>query len=96
MKLQGEKILVTGGAGFVGSHLCDRFITEGAEVVCLDDLSTGFKRNIEQLMNQERFTFIQGDVRDLDSVSFDLVYRSTKHDIFEELKVDAKLKYEII
>ena len=49
MKLKGEKILVTGGAGFIGSHLCDRFIAEGAEVVCLDNLSTGFKKKIEQI-----------------------------------------------
>lgn len=67
MKLKGEKILVTGGAGFIGSHLCDRFIAEGAEVVCLDNLSTGFKKNIEQLIDHERFTFIQGDVRDLET-----------------------------
>ncbi|MDG1064032.1 MAG: SDR family oxidoreductase [Flavobacteriaceae bacterium] len=67
MKLKDEKILVTGGAGFIGSHLCDRFIAEGAEVVCLDDLSTGFVRNIEQLMDHERFTFIEGDVRNLDT-----------------------------
>jgi len=67
MKLKGEKILVTGGAGFIGSHLCDRFIAEGAEVVCLDNLSTGFKKNIEQLMDHERFTFIEGDIRDLET-----------------------------
>ena len=67
MKLKGQKILVTGGAGFIGSHLCDQFITEGAEVVCLDDFSTGFKHNIEQLLDHERFTFIQGDVRDLET-----------------------------
>jgi UDP-N-acetylglucosamine/UDP-N-acetylgalactosamine 4-epimerase len=67
MKLKGEKILVTGGAGFIGSHLCDRFIAEGAEVVCLDNLSTGFKQNIQQLIGHERFTFVQGDVRDLET-----------------------------
>lgn len=62
MKLKGEKILVTGGAGFIGSHLCDRFIAEGAEVVCLDNLSTGFKQNIQQVMGHERFTFTEGDI----------------------------------
>jgi dTDP-glucose 4,6-dehydratase len=54
--------LVTGGAGFLGSHLCDFLIAEGHEVLCLDKLLTGRSKNIEHLTGQERFTFIQHDV----------------------------------
>ena len=95
MKLKGEKILVTGGAGFIGSHLCDRFIMEGAEVVCLDDLSTGFVRNIEQLMDHERFTFIEGDVRDLEtcSVSVKGCTQVSHQAAFKELKFNTKFDY---
>lgn len=61
------KILITGGAGFIGSNLCDYFIIKGDEVVCLDNLSTGFLENITHLMEHPNFTFIQGDIRDLET-----------------------------
>lgn len=57
-----KKILVTGGAGFLGSHLCDRLIEQGHEVICADNLFTGSKRNIEHLMANPRFEFIRHDV----------------------------------
>lgn len=57
-----KRILITGGAGFLGSHLCDRYHTEGWDVVCMDNLITGSYVNIEHLVNQERFTFIEFDV----------------------------------
>ncbi len=59
------RILITGGAGFIGSNLCDYFIEHGHTVVCLDNLSTGFKHNIEHLMAHPSFHFIQGDICDL-------------------------------
>ena len=62
MKIKGKKILVTGGAGFVGSHLCERLIKEGAGVRILDNLSTGDIRNIESF--KENVEFIKGDIRD--------------------------------
>lgn len=57
-----KKILVTGGAGFLGSHLCDRLIEQGHEVLCLDNLFTGTKRNIEHLLGHPRFEFMRHDV----------------------------------
>lgn len=59
------KILITGGAGFIGSNLVDHLLGLGHEVVCLDDLSTGFERNIEHNFDNPKFTFIKGDIRDM-------------------------------
>lgn len=59
------KILITGGAGFIGSNLCEYFVNKGYDVVCLDNFSTGFKRNIEPLLSKVNFTFMEGDIRDL-------------------------------
>lgn len=61
------KILITGGAGFIGSNLCEHFIQKGEEVVCLDNLSTGFLHNIDSLINNDRFSFIKGDICDLET-----------------------------
>ncbi len=57
-----KRILVTGGAGFLGSHLCDRLLERGDEVVCADNLFTGSKRNIEHLHDNPRFEFVRHDV----------------------------------
>jgi len=59
-------VLVTGGAGFIGSNLCDWLIDNGNQVTCLDNLATGKKSNIEHLLDSENFTFIEGDIRDLE------------------------------
>ena len=56
------RFVVTGGSGFVGSHVCDALIARGDEVVCIDNLLTGRRENIEQLMAHERFNFIEADV----------------------------------
>jgi len=56
------RTLITGGAGFLGSHLCDRFIAEGHEVVCMDNLVTGSPDNIAHLVGYERFEFVRHDV----------------------------------
>ena len=56
------RTLVTGGAGFLGSHLIDRLLERGEEVVCVDNLYTGTKRNIEHLQGHPRFEFIRHDV----------------------------------
>ncbi|MEA2077133.1 MAG: SDR family NAD(P)-dependent oxidoreductase, partial [Candidatus Marinimicrobia bacterium] len=65
MKLKNKKILVTGGAGFIGSNLCEYFLKNGNEVTCLDDLSTGYLKNMDDFIDNLNFTFIEGDIRDL-------------------------------
>ena len=57
-----KRYLVTGGAGFLGSHLCDRLIKEGHEVLCVDNFFTGSKRNVEQLIGNPRFELLRHDV----------------------------------
>jgi dTDP-glucose 4,6-dehydratase len=56
------RTVITGGAGFVGSHLCERFLAEGHEVVCIDNLITGALGNVEPLRGDARFTFIRHDI----------------------------------
>lgn len=60
--MQYKKILVTGGAGFLGSHLCERLLEQGHEVLCVDNLFTGTKRNILHLLSNPRFEFMRHDV----------------------------------
>src|SRR6186713_208349 len=57
-----KRVLVTGGAGFLGSHLCDRLVAQGHDVVCADNLFTGTKRNVAHLLGQPRFEFMRHDV----------------------------------
>jgi UDP-glucuronate decarboxylase len=59
---QPKRILVTGGAGFLGSHLCERLIAEGHEVVCLDNFFTGRRANVEHLLSNPRFELFRHDV----------------------------------
>ena len=68
------KILVTGGAGFIGSHLCRRLIQEGHEVICLDNLFTGSLENVRDLMENSRFVFLEHDVTEPYDVQADQIY----------------------
>jgi UDP-glucuronate decarboxylase len=68
------RILVTGVAGFLGSHLCDRLITDGQEVVCVDNLFTGQKQNIAHLLSHPRFEFVRHDVIDPFKFEVDQIY----------------------
>lgn len=66
-KLANKKVLVTGGAGFIGSNLCEALLDLGAEVVCLDNFATGHRHNIEEFLSNARFTLIEGDIRNLET-----------------------------
>ena len=61
------KFLVTGGAGFIGSNLCEALLNHGYDVTCLDDFSTGKSSNIQELTDHPSFTLIQGDIRDFET-----------------------------
>ncbi len=65
--LHNTNILVTGGAGFIGSNLAEILLEQGNRVICLDNFSTGHRRNIAPFLDDPRFTLIEGDIRDLSS-----------------------------
>ena len=69
-----KKILVTGGAGFIGSHLCQKLLDQGHEIICVDNLFTGSKQNIEPLLDNNRFEFIRHDVTFPLSLEIDQIY----------------------
>jgi UDP-N-acetylglucosamine 4-epimerase len=73
MPIDFSEILVTGGAGFIGSHIVDRLLNEGFKVRVLDNLSTGEKKNLAQHQNKKTFQFIEGDIR-----NFELVKKTVK------------------
>lgn len=68
------RILITGGAGFLGSHLCDRLIQDGHEVICLDNLFTGRKSNVSHLFGNPAFEFVRHDVIDPFKFEVDQIY----------------------
>ena len=61
-----SKILITGGAGFIGSNLCEYFINKGHQVVCLDNFATGHLHNLESVIKHPNFTLIEGDIRNIE------------------------------
>ncbi|MDO5527909.1 MAG: NAD-dependent epimerase/dehydratase family protein, partial [Paracoccus sp. (in: a-proteobacteria)] len=67
-------ILVTGGAGFIGSHLCRRLLEEGKKIVCLDSFQSGRRENVEELLDSPNFTLIEQDVIEPISGQFDQFY----------------------
>jgi UDP-glucuronate decarboxylase len=69
-----QRVLVTGGAGFIGSHLCDRLLGRGAEVLCVDNFFTGARRNVEHLLNNPRFELMRHDVTFPLNVEVDCIY----------------------
>src|SRR5258706_3619128 len=83
-----QKVLITGGAGFIGSHLCEVLLNKGYKIICLDNLLTGSKKNIEPLLENSNFEFIEADVcNPLDnfvnkeiSRSFDLAFSGSPID----------------
>lgn len=69
-----KRILVTGGAGFIGSHLCERLVEEGNEVICLDNFFTGRKENIRNLMDRDNFELIRHDITKEIYLEIDQIY----------------------
>lgn len=69
-----KRILVTGGAGFIGSHLCKRLVEEGNEVICLDNYFTGSKKNVKNLLDYDNFELIRHDVTKEINLEIDQIY----------------------
>jgi len=69
-----KKILVTGGAGFIGSHLCEKLLGSGNAVICLDNMYTGSLRNINHLLRNSHFTLLRRDVTRLSNIECDEIY----------------------
>ena len=72
--MKHHRVLVTGGAGFLGSHLCDRLIAQGHEVICLDNYFTGSKDNIRHLAGNPRFELMRHDITHPVFVEVDRIY----------------------
>lgn len=72
--LMMNRVLVTGGAGFLGSHLCEKLLKEGNDVICVDNLFTGSKDNIRHLMTNPYFEFVRHDITEPLYVEVDEIY----------------------
>src|SRR5215218_8727272 len=68
------RILVTGGAGFIGSHLCERLLAEGHDVICLDNFFTGRRENVYHLMDSKRFDLVRHDIIEPILLEVDQIY----------------------
>ncbi len=68
------RVLVTGGAGFIGSHLCERLLGKGAHVICLDNFFTGRRENIEHLLDFQDFELVRHDVTEPIFIDVDQIY----------------------
>lgn len=83
------KVLVTGGAGFIGSHLCDYLINDNNKVIVLDNLSLGRENNISHLFDNKKFKFIQGDI--LDNELLNSIFEQTSFDIVFHLAANSDI-----
>lgn len=94
------KILITGGAGFIGSHLCEKYIKEGNAVICLDNFMSGNVINIRHLTKYRNFKLVEGDVRDFDLLEkimpgVDVIFHLAAQIHVDRSVVEPKLTYEI-
>lgn len=94
------RILITGGAGFIGSHLCERFTTEGHTVVCLDNFMTGGLGNIRGLLCVKHFKWVNGDVRDFDLLEkiirdVDVIIHLAAQIHVDRSMLEPKLTYDV-
>ena len=97
MKHYTDRVLVTGGAGFIGSHLCERLMADGADVICLDNLFTGAKANVAHLLGEPNFEFIRHDVTEPLRLEVDRIFNLAcpaspvhyKHDPVQTVKTSV-------
>ena len=94
------KILITGGAGFIGSHLCDRYVKEGNTVFCLDNFMSGNLTNVRHLLDYRNFKLVKGDVRDFDLLEkimrdVDVIFHLAAQIHVDRSYVEPKLTYEV-
>ena len=94
-------ILVTGGAGFVGTNLIKRLLSDGNNVISLDNYSTGFKSNILDFFNNPRFTFIEGDIRNFKTClkitqNIDFVHINTHRAFYSIDMLQLNLLHQIL
>ncbi|MBT7923058.1 MAG: NAD-dependent epimerase/dehydratase family protein, partial [Opitutae bacterium] len=68
------RILITGGAGFLGSHLCERLLDQGHDILCLDNFFTGRRRNVEHLLEKRRFELLRHDIVDPFKAEVDRIF----------------------
>lgn len=94
------KILITGGAGFIGSHLCEKYTKEGHTVVCLDNFMSGNLMNIRHLLDYRNFKLIKGEIRDFELLekimrNVDIVFHLAAQIHVDRSYIEPKLTYEI-
>ena len=94
------KILITGGAGFVGSHLCEKYTKNGDTVLCLDNFMNGSLTNIRQLLNYRNFKLVNGDIRDFDLLEkitrdVDVIFHLAAQIHVDRSIVEPKMTYEV-
>lgn len=94
------KMLITGGAGFIGSHLCDKYTREGHTVLCLDNFMSGNLMNVRHLLDCRNFKLIKGDIRDLDLLEkvmrdVDVVFHLAAQIHVDRSYIEPKLTYDI-
>ena len=94
------KILITGGAGFIGSHLCDKYVREGHTVFCLDNFISGNLMNIRHLLDSQNFKLIKGDIRDFDLLEkimrdIEVVFHLAAQIHVDRSYIEPRLTYEV-
>jgi UDP-glucose 4-epimerase len=94
------KILITGGAGFIGSHLCDKYVKENYTVLCLDNFMNGNLMNVRHLLNHRNFKLVNGDIRDFDILEkimrdVDAVFHLAAQIHVDRSIIEPKLTYDI-
>lgn len=94
------KMLITGGAGFIGSHLCDKYVGEGYNLICLDNFMSGNLNNVRHLLDYRNFKLIRGDIRDIELLDklmrgVDVVFHLAAQVHVDRSYVEPKLTYEV-